>query len=299
MPLAERAGVAPTRAGWSTLTEEPILELQKNETAIGLRNTTSMRTGGLPLGPTVDGDLIPRSPLKSLRHGIGGDKPFVVGSVDEFSMAAVKAGKVLRWIPRNALLRLAGLTGDRRAAYLSDNADVAERGKILLAGRVLTDAVFRANVLRMLDARGPGPTWAYWFSWPSRKDGLAGHCIDVPFFFDCLDGPALEPLTGGNPPQSIADELHCVAADFITAGKPMVPLRRARQPDPDLRHPVGSQARRLRAGTRPGTPALATPPIPRRRRRASDTAGNVSGTTGRRCKYRDDLEALRGNLAEH
>ena len=127
---------------------------------------------------------------------------------------------MLRWIPRNALLRLAGLTGDRRAAYLSDNADVAERGKILLAGRVLTDAVFRANVLRMLDARGPGPTWAYRFSWPSRKDGLAGHCIDVPFFFDCLDGPALEPLTGGNPPQSIADELHCVAVDFITAGKP-------------------------------------------------------------------------------
>ena len=219
--LAERAGVAPTRAGWSALTEERILELQKDETAIGLRTLTSMRTGGLPLGPAVDDDLIPRSPLKSLRQGIGGDKPFVVGAVDdEFSMAAVKAGKVLRWIPRRALLRLAGLTGDRRAAYLSDNADVAERGKILLAGRVLTDAVFRANVLRMLDARGPGPTWAYRFSWPSGSDGLAGHCIDVPFFFDCLDGPELEPLTGSTPPQSIADELHCAAVDFITTDKP-------------------------------------------------------------------------------
>lgn len=175
----------------------------------------------MPLGPTIDGDLIGQSPLKSLRDGVGGNKPFVVGAADdEFTMAAVKAGKVLRWIPRGALLRLAGLTGDKQTAYLAANADVAALGKTRLAGRVLTDSVFRANVLRMLDARGPGPTWAYRFSWPSGHDGFAGHCIDVPFFFDCLDGPALQPLTGDHPPQPLADELHCTAVDFIITGEP-------------------------------------------------------------------------------
>ncbi|QHN27224.1 carboxylesterase family protein [Gordonia pseudamarae] len=219
--LAERGGVAPTRLGWSALPEERILELQKDQTRIGPRTLRSMRTGGLPLGPTVDGDLIRRSPLASLREDIGGDKPFVVGSADdEFTAVAARSGAVLRWIPRNLLLRTAGLSGDARTAYLAANAEVAALGKIRLTGRVLTDAVFRANVLRILEARGPGPTWTYRFSWPSGNDGLAGHCIDVPFFFDCLDGPALAPLTGGHPPRPLADEVHRAAVDFVTDGDP-------------------------------------------------------------------------------
>lgn len=219
--LADRAGVSPTRAGWSAVTEERVLELQEAETSINLRTLKSMRTGGLPLGPTVDGDLIPRSPLASLRQGVGGDKPFVVGSADdEFTMMPDRAAKILRWVPRSGVLRLAGLTGDSRTAYLADNADVAALGKVRLAGRVLTDACFRANVLRMLHARGPGPTWAYRFSWPSANNGVAGHCIDVPFFFDCLDGPAVEPIAGPYPPQQLADELHCAAVSFVTKGEP-------------------------------------------------------------------------------
>ena len=154
---------------------ERVLELQEAETSINLRTLKSMRTGGLPLGPTVDGDLIPRSPLASLRQGVGGDKPFVVGSADdEFTMMPDRAAKILRWVPRSGVLRLAGLTGDSRTAYLADNADVAALGKVRLAGRVLTDACFRANVLRMLHARGPGPTWAYRFSWPSANNGWPG-----------------------------------------------------------------------------------------------------------------------------
>jgi para-nitrobenzyl esterase len=42
----------------------------------------------------------------------------------------------------------------------------------------------------------------------------------VPFFFDCLDGPSMEPLAGPNPPQDLADELHGAAVAFITGGDP-------------------------------------------------------------------------------
>ena len=34
------------------------------------------------------------------------------------------------------------------------------------------------------------------------KFGFAEHCLDVPFFFDCLDGPVMEPLAGPTPQPS-------------------------------------------------------------------------------------------------
>ena len=52
------------------------------------------------------------------------------------------------------------------------------------------------------------------------KFGFAEHCLDVPFFFDCLDGPAMDPLTGPNPPQDLADAIHGAAVSFVTAGDP-------------------------------------------------------------------------------
>ncbi len=42
----------------------------------------------------------------------------------------------------------------------------------------------------------------------------------MPFFFDCLDGPAIEPLAGPNPPQQLADEVHGAAVAFVTGGDP-------------------------------------------------------------------------------
>jgi para-nitrobenzyl esterase len=68
--------------------------------------------------------------------------------------------------------------------------------------------------------RGQAPTWLYRFAWPSGRFGFAEHCIDVPFFFDCLDGPMMAELTGPNPPQALADKLHAAAASFVTNGDP-------------------------------------------------------------------------------
>lgn len=228
--LAADAGVEPTRAGFSSLSEERILELQKKATELGPDSLGSVIEDGLPLGPAVDGDLIPRPTRESLRAGVGADKPLVLGATDdEFTMALVDAEKKLRWVPRGVLLGKLGVPRQARAAYLAANADVVALGKARLAGRVLTDRMFRVAVVRTAADRGAAPTWVYRFAWPSGHFGFAEHCLDVPFIFDCLDGPAIEPLAGPNPPQALADEVHSAAVAFVTGGSPGWPQHDERQ----------------------------------------------------------------------
>ncbi len=220
--LAATAGVEPTVSGFSTLSEERLLALQKKATQLGPSSLSTVVDEGLPLGPSVDRDLLPRSTRESLRAGVGADKPLVLGATDdEFTMAfAGAAAKTLRWVPQNFLLAKLGLPRSARAAYLAANTDVVGLGKPRLAGRLLTDRMFRSALLKIVADRGDAPTWVYRFSWPSGHFGFAEHCLDVPFFFDCLDGPSMEPLAGPNPPQELADELHGAAVAFIESGDP-------------------------------------------------------------------------------
>ncbi len=219
--LAETGGVPPTRAGFSSLSEQRVLELQKNATALDAGNMAAVIDEGLPLGPAVDGELILRPTPESLRGGVGADKPLVLGATDdEFTMALAGADKKLRWVPRGMLLGRLGLPRAARRAYLAANVEVVAKGKARLAGRLLTDRMFRRAVVQIAGDRACAPTWVYRFSWPSGHFGFAEHCLDVPFFFDCLDGPAMQALAGPNPPQALADRVHAAAVAFVTDGDP-------------------------------------------------------------------------------
>jgi len=219
--LAAAAGVEPTVAGFSSVDEDRLLALQKKATQLGPSSIGSVVEEGLPLGPTIDGDLLPRSTRASLVAGVGADKPLVLGATDdEFTMAFSNAEKTLRWVPRGPLLKKLGLPKSARREYLAANADIAALSTARIAGRLLTDRMFRSALVRVVADRGDAPTWVYRFSWPSGHFGFAEHCLDVPFFFDCLEGPAMEPLAGPNPPQELADEVHGAAVAFITGGDP-------------------------------------------------------------------------------
>lgn len=217
--VAAAGGVTPDRAGFASLTEEHLLALQRDATDLRPAQLGEILDEGLALGPTVDGELISRPTLESIASGVGADKPLVLGTTDdEFTMALMPQAKKLRWVPRSLLLGRLGLRGAARRAYLAANADIARLGAARLAGRLLTDRMFRASLVRVADARGAAPTWAYRFSWPSGAFGFAEHCLDVPFFFDCLDGPAVDALAGPQPPQALADALHADAVAFATSG---------------------------------------------------------------------------------
>ncbi len=219
--LAAAGGVEPTVAGFSSLSEERILELQKKATELGPDSLQSMIDEGLGLGPAIDGELLTRSTKDSLAAGVGADKPLVIGATDdEFTMAFAEAEKKLRWIPKSLMLKKLGMPKAKLKPYLAANADVARKGTARIAGRFLTDQMFRTALIKIVALRGDAPTWVYRFSWPSGVFGFAEHCLDVPFFFDCLDSIAIEPLAGPNPPQRLADEVHGGAVAFITTGEP-------------------------------------------------------------------------------
>lgn len=219
--LAAAGGVEPTRAGLSTLTEERVLELQRKATELGPDSLATMIDEGLALGPSIDGDLLPRSTREALAAGVGADKPLVIGATDdEFTMAFAEAAKKLRWIPKSLMLKKLGISKPALKPYLAANAEVARKGTARIAGRYLTDMMFRTALVGIVASRGDAPTWVYRFSWPSGRFGFAEHCLDVPFFFDCLDSIAIEPLAGPNPPQRLADEVHGAAVAFVATGDP-------------------------------------------------------------------------------
>ncbi len=219
--MAEKLGVPPTLEGFSAVPEERILQAQAELSDMHPKQMMEMLETGLNMGPTVDGDLIRRPALDSLLAGVGADKRLVIGTTDdEMTMALFDQEKKMKWVPQGFLLAKMGVPKTAQKTYVAANQDALDKGKHFLAGRVITDRMFKVPTLLALRARAGMPTWAYRFAWQSGKFDSAVHCVDVPFFFDCLDGPAMEALTGPNPPQSLADKVHHSAVEFIRTGNP-------------------------------------------------------------------------------
>ncbi|WP_243076470.1 carboxylesterase/lipase family protein [Microbacterium sp. SS28] len=223
--LANLAGVAPTREGFASVREERLKELQDAAARPDAQNPAAAMRGllddGLAWGPTLDGDIVTQPTLASITAGVGADKPLVIGTTDdEFTMVTDAAPRALRVVPASIALARAGLSRDRREAYLAANRAQRRKGTAAVLGRYVTDHVFRSGVVRVADARGEAPTWAYRFSWPSPVRTWALHCLDVPFWFDCLDDPAVAAIAGDAPPRPLADALHGAAAAFVREGDP-------------------------------------------------------------------------------
>ncbi len=219
--MAEKLGVPPTLEGFSSVSEDQILQAQAELNDMGPEQMTEMLETGLKMGPTVDGDVILRPTFDSLKAGVGADKHLVIGTTDdEMTMVLFGQEEQMKDVPESLLLAQMGVPEAAQKDYVDANRDAAEKGKHFLAGRVITDRMFKVPTLRVLRAREGAPTWAYRFAWTSSQFDAAVHCVDVPFFFDCLDGPSMDALTGPNPPQSLADQVHGAAVRFIREGDP-------------------------------------------------------------------------------
>jgi para-nitrobenzyl esterase len=223
--LAALAKVEPTRSGLSTLSEDRILELQavvsQPSSKSPLPQMRSFIDDGMAFGPVVDGELLPRPTLESLRAGVGADKALVLGATDdEFSMALDSAKRVLRFVPAGWMLGSMGLGRQSRRAYRHSNAEVNKAGTAAIVGRYITDRMFRTLVVKIANARGVAPTWTYRFAWRTPMFGSAVHCLDVPFFFDCLDREHVDRLAGPTPSQDLANEVHGAAVKLIESGNP-------------------------------------------------------------------------------
>ena len=235
--LAGLAGVAATRAGFAALPEETITSLQEKAAASASKHPLAgvrvLLDEGLPWGPTIDGDLIERPVTASLRQGVGAGKPLVLGATDdEFTMVLDTARGRLRLVPVGfALSRLLPDRATRRA-YLDANTAQRRKGTAAVLGRFVTDRVFRSTVVRIADARADAPTWVYRFSWPSPTRTWAVHCIDVPFWFDCLrpEGAVPEPvraIAGDAPPQRVIGRKEWMGSGVSSSAGPSFPVPEA------------------------------------------------------------------------
>jgi para-nitrobenzyl esterase len=226
--LAELLGVEPEREAIAATPVDRVLEVQ----AI-LRNDLLAQTDPkfwgevalsyLPWAPTVDGEIIPETPITRIEFGAASHIDLLVGSnVDETRLFLVADGSIDR-INDNAVKALAGAYGlpaKGLSAYRAMHPGVSA-GELFSA--IQTDWYWRLPALRMADAHATSArasTFMYEFAWRSPRYGGrlgAAHAMEIPFVFDTL-GFGTEPLLGSAPPQSLATTMHNAWVAFAVGG---------------------------------------------------------------------------------
>ncbi|WP_338886452.1 carboxylesterase/lipase family protein [Rhodococcus sovatensis] len=226
--LAEAVGVAPTVDGLGSVPVDQLVDAQRD---LGDRITAEAPTGAwgelafnmMPFEPYIDGDVVPDLPYRRIAGGAGSSVDILIGTTsEEFAFFLVPAGVTEYIDSARVRLVLAAYGVDVDAAvdaYRSQFPD-ATPGELFIA--LMTDWFFRIPALRVVESRD-GRAFVYEFTWRSPLfDGRLGacHALEIPFVFDVLDKPETARITGTNPPQKIADEMHRAWVDFVRDGSP-------------------------------------------------------------------------------
>ncbi|MFV0307591.1 MAG: carboxylesterase/lipase family protein [Desertimonas sp.] len=229
--LAARLGVTATRDALAAVPIDRLLAAQAAlSTEVQLMPDPArwgqVAANLMPFEPVLDGDVLDQLPIDAIRAGRGAGVEVLIGTnTDENRLFMEPTGAI--GMIDDALLDAAlagyGLEPDAvRAAYSTTAPAGASPGDLLAA--VSTDWMFRIPALRLAEAhQAAAPTYVYEFAWPSPvRAGALGAChfLEVPFAFDTLAAAGSNWLTGPNPPQSLADEVHRAWVGFITDGTP-------------------------------------------------------------------------------
>ncbi|EGD54729.1 carboxylesterase/lipase family protein [Gordonia neofelifaecis] len=224
--LAEKLGVDHTAAA---LGRVPMPDLLKAQTEVVLEFTMNpdpeiwgktvadIGLGIMSTFPVLDGDVLPDIPQNRIADGAGADVPLLAGwNATEFRFFFAPTGVVAGATPEAArgMLGRAGMPTDLLDQRLADGVS---------AGDALCEAVtaiaFADPTRALAELRPDSPTYLYEFGWESPvADIRAGHAVELPFVFDHLD--AAHSLTGPEPDQSVADEMHSAWVRFAKTGDP-------------------------------------------------------------------------------
>ncbi|WP_235931725.1 MULTISPECIES: carboxylesterase/lipase family protein [Actinomyces] len=210
---------------------DPVAAVAARLAAVGKPDT------GISFSPTVDGEIIPAPLVQALREGRGAGVAVLAGSTTHdfafagFAFAEAMAGRDVR-----AVLVEGGLDEGLADRLLAAHPEHAGAGHLIL-GDLISDTIFHCQLASWFLARGEqaasggragepadrvgaAGSWAYEFSYTGGRMGMAGHCMDVPFSFDCLLEPYCEGHTlPGRAPQALADAMHSVWVRFIETGE--------------------------------------------------------------------------------
>ncbi|MFG3015313.1 carboxylesterase/lipase family protein [Streptomyces cinerochromogenes] len=217
--MATRLRIPATAEAFAAVDRELLLRTQAEAGRL-----SSPVLGGPAFGIVVDGDLVPRDPLKALTEGAAArDVELLMGwTRDEYRLWLVPGG-LLERVDRLGAVALAGAMARCRAGHeiprgyraLHPDAGTAE-----IVGQMVTDHVLRVPLHRLADAR-PGASYLYEFAWPSRLPGLgACHALELGFVFDTGGVPESKRLAGEGAPQELCDAMHGAWVRFATTGDP-------------------------------------------------------------------------------
>lgn len=223
--FAARLGVQSTVAAWSAVSEDAVLDAQfammkegdpTHPMAGNMKSTvTAVGEVSMGWGPALDDETFPVAPWTAWREGLNRDVRVVVGATrDEFIFppAAPTAEVARAWLLASGLPQPLIDFGIARI----------EAGDPDPLGRLATAIMFRLNVLDTADVRteAGGRAWIYDFAQPSALNGMAMHCLELPFTWNCLQAEGAETVLGPGAPQELADEMHAAWVRFIQTGDP-------------------------------------------------------------------------------
>ncbi|WP_019201651.1 carboxylesterase/lipase family protein [Tsukamurella sp. 1534] len=227
--LAERLGIPPTREAFAGVAADDLIaassaldiEVQQNPDPARWGEIT---TNVMLFEPVIGDDVLPRLPIDGIRDGAGDGVRILVGSNAEEMLFFLAPGGVVDLMPPEAALGIAagyGLPDPAAAAAVYRDGDADLPGGQLVS-RIMTDWFFRIPAVRLAETR-PGLAYVYRFDHRSTAlDGALGacHAVELPFAFDALGADGVEALTGPNPPQVLADEMHSAWVRFTRDGDP-------------------------------------------------------------------------------
>ncbi|MFJ3669002.1 carboxylesterase/lipase family protein [Streptomyces sp. NPDC090106] len=217
--MAARLRIPATAAAFAEVDRDLLLRTQAE-----VGKLSSPVLGGPAFGIVVDGDLVPRDPLRALVDGDAarGVDLMLGWTRDEYRLWLVPGG-LLERVDRLGPVALAGAMARCHAGHevprgyrtLHPEAGTAE-----IVGQMVTDHLLRVPLHRLAESR-PGTSYVYEFAWPSGRPGLGScHALELGFVFDTGQSPESAKLAGESAPRELADAMHGAWVRFAAEGDP-------------------------------------------------------------------------------
>ncbi len=198
------------------------IEIEQRSRTGDLRPMTGAALAGMPFQPVIDGHVLPRAPIDTVRTGLSSAVRVLIGTNrDEMTLFPVNA------VDEGRLQRIAArLFSDADAALGAYRSEWPGRSPEDLLTAILTDRFFRVPAVRLAEAHAQsgGTVHQYLFTWESRAFGgrlRSTHALEIPFMFNNLKNPGVDIFLGPGPrPQALADAMHAAWIAFIRSGDP-------------------------------------------------------------------------------
>ena len=254
--LAQTAGVSPELHSWQGLSDERIRELvadmpdlfstlPRDPIALARQFVATSGASSTPeppvhFSPVIDGDVVPMPITEAFARGVNAEIPLLMGCTrNEFTLLTRPLSEYWRSYDPRAVLNEAGFPKLAAWAFVREHPEL-KNDTALAIGQLITAGMFHLPLIRRVQARvnarvaaapyvetgvtvrgKKASTWVYEFAWPKPSTGLADHCAEIPFVFNCIDEENVAAIFGTEqPPRTLAANMHSDWVRFITTGQP-------------------------------------------------------------------------------